>query len=537
MTVPRRYLAIGTTLLFAVAAAVALLLPIPLSSERARQRVIDFLSVGLDAKVTLAELSVTVLPRPHVTGSHLTVRHHGRTDVPPLISVDAFAVDASFSGLWRKRLARVVVDGLDIQIPPRESRPRQADDERAGRTDGGRQRDDGVKGRNFVIDELVADASSLTVIPRTAGRTPKVWLMHELRLQNVGVAQKMPFEGVLTNAVPPGRIRTSGTFGPWNAENPGGTALDGTFTFTDADLGVFKGISGTLSARGRYHGSVERIEILGETDTPNFMVNISGHSVPLKATYHTIVDGTNGDTTLRQIDARFLNTSVAATGGVYGQPGARGRTVTLEARINKGRLEDVMRLAVKTPTAPMTGAVTVHTKLELPPGDADVIEKLRLDGRFTIGNGRFTNPDVRRKVTELSRRASGNLNDKAPGPAVESDFAGRFRLSRAVLTLSSLTFAIPGAAVDLRGSYALRDETIALSGYLFMDAKISQTTTGWKSVLLKIVNPLFRRDGQTVVPIGISGTRNAPSFGLDTKRVFKRDDPSARSNARRARTP
>jgi hypothetical protein len=57
-----------------------------------------------------------------------------------------------------------------------------------------------------------------------------------------------------------------------------------------------------------------------------------------------------------------------------------------------------------------------------------------------------------------------------------------------------------------------------------MDAKLSQTTTGFKSFLLRAVDPLFRRSGRTVIPIRITGSRNEPSFGLDVKRVFTRRD-------------
>ena len=55
-----------------------------------------------------------------------------------------------------------------------------------------------------------------------------------------------------------------------------------------------------------------------------------------------------------------------------------------------------------------------------------------------------------------------------------------------------------------------------------MDAKISQTVTGFKSLLLKIVDPLFRRNGRTVVPLRISGTRNNPKFGVSVGRVLRR---------------
>jgi hypothetical protein len=49
-------------------------------------------------------------------------------------------------------------------------------------------------------------------------------------------------------------------------------------------------------------------------------------------------------------------------------------------------------------------------------------------------------------------------------------------------------------------------------------------TTGVKHVLLKPIDPLFRRDGAgAVLPIVISGTRGDPSFTLNIGRVLKRN--------------
>jgi predicted nuclease with RNAse H fold len=35
------------------------------------------------------------------------------------------------------------------------------------------------------------------------------------------------------------------------------------------------------------------------------------------------------------------------------------------------------------------------------------------------------------------------------------------------------------------------------------------------------VDPIFRKNGQTVIPLKIGGTRNAPAFGMDVKRVLR----------------
>jgi hypothetical protein len=46
-------------------------------------------------------------------------------------------------------------------------------------------------------------------------------------------------------------------------------------------------------------------------------------------------------------------------------------------------------------------------------------------------------------------------------------------------------------------------------------------TSGVKSLLARLAQPLFRRKGGgTRLPIRISGTRSKPQFGLDFGRVF-----------------
>jgi hypothetical protein len=185
----------------------------------------------------------------------------------------------------------------------------------------------------------------------------------------------------------------------------------------------------------------------------------------------------------------------------------------------------------------MIGGMNLKTKFILPPGDADVVKKLRLDGRFTLTGARFTSADVQKKIVELSQRGSGKVGDKAEDvdpSKVASKFDGRFKLGDGRLAIPDVKFDVRGATVQLAGEYALVPETIDFKGTLFMDVKVSETTTGIKHVLLKLVDPLFKRDGGgSAIPIKITGTRNDPSFGLDAGRVFsrKRSSSSAPSAA------
>ena len=511
------------------AAALGLLVPlalvagaVPWRSETLRKRIIEALSDRFDSDVALSDVTLRAFPRLHAEGGTLLIRQHGRTDVPPLIAIRTFKVDAGLIGLWRRHVAHVEIVRLDVSIPPRED---------GGKTSVGvvdRLASSSTK-TGVIIDTLDATDARLIIIPRGKARAPetwKTWAIHTLTMHRVGIDQSMPYQATLTNAVPPGEIQTAGDFGPWDRDDPGGTPLNGTFTFDNANLGVFKGVKGTLSSRGSFGGSLGWIDVNGETETPNLVVDVGGHPFPLRATYHTIVDGTNGDTRLERIDATLARSTLAARGAVLeaplGERKRKGRTIELHVDMPQARIEDIMTMAVKAPKPPMIGALKLTTTFLLPPGDANVVDRLKLNGRFDISQARFANYDVQGKIVELSQRAQGKRPDRERAQ-VASNFRGHFVLERGVLTLSDLSFDVPGAQVKLAGRYALERETIDFKGDLLITAKVSQTVTGFKSLLLKIVDPLFTGPGGgSSIPIAISGTRSDPRFGIDLHRVFKR---------------
>jgi hypothetical protein len=168
----------------------------------------------------------------------------------------------------------------------------------------------------------------------------------------------------------------------------------------------------------------------------------------------------------------------------------------------------------------MTGAMALDTDLKLPPGDADVTERLNLNGQFTLAETRFTDPEVQSKLTGMSHRARGEPD--VTGGSVLSNFHGKFKLDQSVLSLAGLTFSMPGATVRLDGSYGLRSEQLNFDGTLRMDATISEAAGGGvKSILLQAVDPLFRKGkAGTVLPIKVRGTRDDPKFGLDVAKVI-----------------
>ena len=508
---------------FAVGAAlVAVAIAASIGSRTATLRglVVSTLSERLDSEVELTAFSVDTFPTVTIRGDALVIRHRGRRDVPPLVSVKSFTVTGGIFDLIQRprRFRTVTLDGLEINIPPGGLSIKRGDPQPAAQA--------GVGSSPLIVERLFSRDAMLRIIPRRADKNPKLFAIHTLEMSSLGLGQQMPFKAELTNPIPKGSIQTSGTFGPWQREDPGATPLSGRYTFDDADLDTIKGIGGILDSTGDFSGQLNRIAVKGETSTPDFHIDISGQPLPLNTKFEAVVDGTDGDTYLTNVSAMLHETSITATGAVTGTRGVKGRTVKLDVQIDEGRIEHLLKLSVKTEKPLMVGDVALQTDFLLPPGEADVIDRLRLAGQFGLESAQFTDRGVQSKIAGMSQRARGTP-DGPSGENVMSDLKGRFRLQEGVLSMSNLTFAIPGATVNLQGNYGLKSEAIAFDGTLRMQATISEAAGGgMKSVFLKLVDPLFRsRNAGAVVPIKVTGTRKDPKFGLDVGKVFNKRSP------------
>src|SRR5205823_1358013 len=264
-----------------------------------------------------------------------------------------------------------------------------------------------------------------------------------LTLRSVGPGQPMTFSARLTNAKPPGLIESRGSFGPWQKDDPRATAVSGNYTFKNADLGVFKGIRGILSSTGDYHGVLQHIEVDGNTDTPDFALKRGGEPVRLTTNFHSIVNGTDGDTILNPVDARFLNSEFICRGGVVHYPGPNGKTVSLDAVAKQARIEDILHLVLGKGKPFVVGAVNFNSKILIPPGHEEILDKLKLDGQFALSSAQFTSPKVEQRLETLSDRARGISKKEAedePPQTVASDFDGRFKLDRGQISFASLKF-------------------------------------------------------------------------------------------------
>jgi hypothetical protein len=354
----------------------------------------------------------------------------------------------------------------------------------------------------------------LTLIPSDPDKLPHVFEIHRLTMKGLGKGDAAAFRTTLRNAVPPGDIKCEGTFGPWVKESPGETPVNAKYTFEHADLGTFHGLAGMLSSKGNFGGPLNQLSVKGETDTPDFEVTLGGHPMDLKTDFEATVDGTNGETFLHPVIAHFLNSTIIASGGVVKGPPGMGREVKLQVNANHARLEDLMKFGVKTDPPPMTGFIDLDTKFDLPPGPQDITQRLALDGKFFVSQGRFTSLSIQQKLRDLSARAQGKPEEDNAGSDV-TRLSGRFTLGNGMINFRQLTFSVEGARIELEGTFQLSGAAFNLRGHAFINAKLSEMTTGFRHWLLKPVDPFFRKNGVTVVPIKITGTRDKPDFGLD----------------------
>src|SRR5262249_18302685 len=121
------------------------------------------------------------------------------------------------------------------------------------------------------------------------------------------------------------------------------------------------------------------------------------------------------------------------------------------------------------------------------------------------------------------RTAEGHPKDEDAGSAI-SDLRGRFHLEKGVIRFSELAFRVPGADIELAGTYEISGGAVDLKSRLRTKATLSEMTTGTKAFLLKALDALFKKNGAGAeVPITVAGTRDnvtvgASVFGKTVKR-------------------
>ncbi len=508
----RRWILVGAAVVVAGAGLIAILFA--LNWPFTEQAVTKALQDRFAREIRIQRFRATYFP-PGCVAEGIDFLHHKRKDLPPLITVQTLTIRASYSGLMRihKLINDVQVAGLHVRVPPKSP---DSSHEILPLTNS-------TSGKTLTIGEITTDDAVLEFISNEPGQERFILKIDRLTLEGVGESDPIAFHALFKNTEPPGEVRSDGRFGPWNDDDPASTPVSGSYSYERANLGVFEGIAGTLSSRGKFTGKLGHMDAEGDVDVPDFKVSGSSHMVRVASSFNAVIDGTNGDTYLTRVESHFGKTTVISQGDVKGHPGQPGKTATLNMSVSQGRIEDLLRLFTQSARPAEIGDVRLQTKVELPPGPQAFLRRLRLEGEFGIGGGRFTNPTVQEPVNRLAESARGETKgqEEVDAATVLSNLKGHVSANGGIAQLSKISFTEPGTLAEIEGTYNLVDKSLDLRGVLHTSGKLADTKSGFKSVVLKALAPFITKKSITVVPFVIKGTASNPSFALDLTRKIQ----------------
>jgi hypothetical protein len=500
-----------------------------------RARIVEGLENRFHGRVELDSFHVSLVDGLWAEGKGLriwTPTHVEGAAVPmqqdePLIRLEEFRFHAPLRYAPGKPIHVSVVEmkNLSVDLPPKS----HFGPEGAGGSGAAGKAKGAAALVSFDVDTIEVAGANLVMETSKPGKLPMQFAIAHLKLTHITSNSAMGYDAELTNPRPKGTIHATGSFGPWHGADFGESPLVGDYRFEHADLGNFKGIAGTLFSTGHYEGTLRDLVVDGQTATPDFRLTHFGSALALTTRFHAYVDGTNGDTRLDPVDATLGHSHFTARGQIVRVPGTvvqgvrhGGHDIALAVHVDKARIEDFLRLASRSGEVLMTGGVTMKTTLHIPPGPVPVHERLKLAGNFDLEKARFANAKIQGRIAELSLRGQGRPNElKTTDPStVLSQMQGSFQLSGGIVTLPALSYTVPGATIQLKGTYGLEGGALNFSGVAKMDASVSKMVGGWKGLLLKPADRILKKDGiGTEIPIHIEGTRQEPKFGVDFDRI------------------
>jgi hypothetical protein len=477
-------------------AAIAVCLGILLGSRWwpfAERPILQTLGEASDSQVQVRGFHPTYFPYPGCILDGVTFIH-GKRASQPLITIDKLTIRGSYTGILARHVSLMKADGMRVFVSVSGARESLRTTRSA-----------------TTVGEIVANGAILE-FARNGDTPPLRFDVQEISLRNVGWSAPFSYRLKMRASNPLGEIAASGKFGVWNQDDPALTPLSGEYKLKQADLSIYPGIAGMLSSSGKFNGKLGHIDVEGTTDTPDFSVKSTGHSVRVRTDFNAYVDGTNGDTFLKNVHADFGKTQVIAEGRIAKTPDGTGKSALIDLSTENGRIEDLLGLFVKRQPAPMSGAVSLLAHAEIPPGNQAFLRKLVLRGSFGIDKGAFSKPGTQEQVNDLSAGARG---EKQP-ESVLTNLAGQVNIENGIARFVDLSFGVPGASARMRGTFDLIGHKIDLHGQMQVASKISNTTKGAKGVLLGVMETFFkkRKEGE-ILPVKIVGTYEKPAFGLD----------------------
>jgi AsmA-like C-terminal region len=295
----------------------------------------------------------------------------------------------------------------------------------------------------------------------------------------------------------------------------GNTALHGSVTLQQAKLDKYPGIAGTLDSHVEFGGTLQEVNVTGSAVVSDFMLKSAKHVIAVRSQFSAGVDATQGEVRLEEINGSVGKSGVHAKGTVAKNAKTGRRETSLDFAIGRGRVEDFLWLFNTAPKPPMNGPATASGHIRVTTFGPAFLKSIELSGKFEIHDGHFQKT-TQAKVNELSARAQGvKLRDVADAPdAPVGSLASNARIEKGVAQFSQLFFEVPGARARVQGNYNLSSHAVNLNGDLWTDETVSRDTTGIKAILLKPVDPIFKRKhAGAMVGVTMTGDIDDPQFG------------------------
>lgn len=499
VTAKRAALAAGVIGAVAIATVVALLAA---KWPFSRAAVIARISKDTGADVSIEGLRTTYLPPGfYANGIRLTQRGTGAA----ILSIRQIRVRAAYTGLIRKKISEIDIRGFQLAAGHRRS---------LGSGAG--------SGSSFDVSKLVAEDGLVEILSSDPGRQAFRLSIHSLVLTDLGGAHS-GFRVTARAERPPSEFWAEGRLGRFSSKSLKATPVSGRYTVSNADLRVFGGISGVLSSSGKIDGTLGRVEWNGTAVVPDFQVGGTGHKVRLQSAYTIFLDTSDATTDLRNIRASFGRSTFLAEGRLSQDPSARGKTLRVSAKMDQGRIDDLLWLVSGESRPAMTGNLRFNASLELPPAPPEFLRRLVLRGDVEITRALFTNPNTQLPLNYLSESAQGmnKRQERASARQIAGVIRGRVDDSDGVARVTNVRYSVPGVNASLDGKFNIIDKAINFRGVLATQGKLGDGATGLKSVFLTIARPflgIHHQGKTTTLLFAIRGSSSHPVLSLSTSK-------------------
>src|SRR5579875_181096 len=266
---------------FVIAGLMVYIAVIAMNWPFTQQSLINVLQERSMRTVTIGRFSRTYFP-PGCSAEDIQFLHRKHKEKQPLITVRKLVLVTSYSRIFllRERLLLVRIINMHVIVPPNTP----------GQPNPVMPLTYSKSAPSIKIDRIVADGAILDFLS-SAGKKPYRLLIDKLRLDGIGDNLPMPYRTVISSQMPPGKIRSTGVFGTWNPKDPGSTPTQGNYTFENANLAAFGGISGTLFSSGNFKGTLRSIGVQGTANVPDFKVQDTSHQRQVAVAYRATVNG------------------------------------------------------------------------------------------------------------------------------------------------------------------------------------------------------------------------------------------------------